>query len=314
MSGARFVGVDAGGTTTVCLVGDAHRVLGRGEAGSSNPNVVGPGGMRAALAEAVRSARAAAGIGPGPAAGAWVGAAGSQGAHHDAWLDAARRLLGATVGLSHDGRLLLAAAGLGAGVALVAGTGSSAYGRGRDGRESSAGGWGHLLGDEGSGYDLGRSALRAATAAIDGREPATGLVEAVVRWAGVTDAAALRRRAFPAAAVSEVAQLGGAVLRLAADGDAVARRLVRDAAGDLSTLARAVARGLDLAPPIPVVVGGGLLGPDSPLTAELRRRLSDHDVRVPSGEPAFGALELARHIARAGQPIHPIAALQGEDR
>lgn len=314
MSEDRFVGIDAGGSSTVCLVGDATRTLGRGVAGPSNPNVVGPEGMETALAAALRAALADAGLDDTTPARAWIGAAGSEAGHGALWRDAARRLLGPDVRVSHDGRLLLAACGLASGVALVAGTGSSAYGRRDDGVEATAGGWGHLLGDEGSGHDLGRAALRAATAALDGRAPQTGLVAAVLAWAGARDATELRSRAYPAPPASQVAQLGGEVLRLASDDDEVARRLVRTAAADLSALVRAVAESLHLVPPIPVVVGGGLLAPGSALAAELEDELSDHDLRFPSGEPAVGALELARRNAGAGEPIQPITTLQGGHR
>ena len=70
----------------------------------------------------------------------------------------------------NDARLVLAAGTpAGHGVGLICGTGSIAFGRSPDGKMSRAGGWGYILGDEGSGYDIAIQAMRAATQAIDGR-------------------------------------------------------------------------------------------------------------------------------------------------
>src|SRR5207302_3900726 len=76
-------------------------------------------------------------------------------------------LPGARIEVVHDARLVLAAAGLEAGVVLIAGTGSVAWGLSPDGTEARAGGWGHLLGDDGSGYWVVREAARRALAEHD---------------------------------------------------------------------------------------------------------------------------------------------------
>lgn len=69
---------------------------------------------------------------------------------------------GAAVRIVHDTALILAAADVDHGVALISGTGSVAWGRAADGRTARAGGWGYLLGDEGSGHAVGRQAVRYA--------------------------------------------------------------------------------------------------------------------------------------------------------
>ncbi len=91
---------------------------------------------------------------------------------------AARTQLAATVDVIEDAALLLAAGTPdGWGVAVVAGTGSMAFARAADGRTARAGGWGPLLGDEGSGYAIALAGLRAAARAADGRAPATPLTD-----------------------------------------------------------------------------------------------------------------------------------------
>ena len=86
-----------------------------------------------------------------------------------------------------DAALLLAAGTPdGWGVAVVAGTGSMAFARGTDGRTARAGGWGPLLGDEGSGYALALSGLRAAARAADGRAQATLLTDRLLAACGLS--------------------------------------------------------------------------------------------------------------------------------
>src|SRR5262249_22680106 len=75
---------------------------------------------------------------------------------------------------------LVAGAGDAAGVVVVAGTGSIAYGRNDSGRAARAGGWGHLLGDEGGGFWIGRAALRAVVRQFDGRGPVTLLTPMIL--------------------------------------------------------------------------------------------------------------------------------------
>ena len=298
MPDARYLGIDAGGSTTICLVGNAGSTLGRGTAGPANPSLVGVDGFRDAIRAAAREA-----LDDLPSATievAWLGVAGSERPKlREQLRAAAREALGAErVEISHDARLLLAAAGLDHGIGLVAGTGSSAYGRAEDGRELALGGWGHLLGDEGSGYDIAVRALRAVSAAADERGPETRLERILAEQLGVGDARDLRERCYPAPPVSEVARLAEAVLD-AAEIDAVAGRIVDAASDELATLVDACARRLfDGSVPVPVVLSGGLLFSGSALHRRLVRRLAQTAGRyravIPTREPAAGGLALAR--------------------
>jgi len=294
-----FLGFDAGGTRTVCLAGDGRAILGRGEAGPANPNVTGLAGFRRAVVEA--AGEALRGLGDRRAVAAWIGVAGSdRPAVRDALRSAALQALAVDeVHISHDARLVLAAAGVATGIAVVAGTGSSVYGLGRAGHEVKVGGWGHLLGDEGSAHDIGRAALRAVAQAADGRGPATRLTEDITRALGVSVAEELRERCYPAASVSEVAGLAAVVLDLASE-DGVAASILRAAAADLA-LAVAVCDERMQEPhssPRVIVAAGGLLRPRSPLLAFLEAALQARDasyqVSPLLAEPASGALALAR--------------------
>src|SRR5258707_496529 len=83
-------------------------------------------------------------------------------------------------------------------LAVVAGTGSIALGRDARGATARSGGWGHLIGDEGSGYDIGRSCLQAVTRAADGRGPPTTLVDLLAHTWGLNSPTEIIGRVYPA--------------------------------------------------------------------------------------------------------------------
>ena len=131
------------------------------------------------IAQLVRMASAQAGLSAPPAALC----AGLAGVGNEAERVAVEQALAGTARVvrvvSSDGEIALHGAfGGGPGVLLIAGTGSVAYGRGPDGRMDRCGGWGMFVGDEGSGYALGRAALAAALRSVDGREAETRLLPA----------------------------------------------------------------------------------------------------------------------------------------
>lgn len=321
MAEALFAGFDAGASKTVCLVGDGERVLGRGIAGSGNPNVAGFDGHVRAVSASAAAAFSAAGLSRPRLVRAWLGVAGSERPEMQERIRAATaEVFGVDdVRVSHDASLILPAAGLWTGVALIAGTGSSAHGIGADGHEATVGGWGHLFGDEGSGYDLGRLALRAVTQAADGRGPATVLTGRLLGALHLAEPLELLERLYPAPPAAEIAALASQVLQAAEEGDAVAQHLVETAAAELATIVRACARAVGLVPdgdgedagpgrPVEVVAAGGIVHDGSPVYPALAIALGTFGYRVRrlEAEPALGALELARNppapVGRRDQP------------
>ena len=171
----RLLGVDGGGTSTEAWLAEPGcRVLGRGTAGPSNAKAVGLEAARRALDAAIRAAFDDAGLTPAPVDVACLGLAGFDRPDDRkilaGWADEARwadRLV-----LVNDGDLVVAAGTPeGWGVGVIAGTGSIAVGRAPDGRTARAGGWGHLIGDEGSAYGVVLDALRLVARRADGRDP-----------------------------------------------------------------------------------------------------------------------------------------------
>lgn len=184
-----------------------------------------------------------------------------------------------------------------AGVLVLSGTGSMAWGKDARGREARCGGWGTLLGDEGSGFDLGTRALRAACRVEDGRGPATTLAEEVPAALGVTDmfGALAVLSALPQPPRARVAALARAVVRAAEAGDEVAAALVQDAARELVDHVDALASRLALGKGLAVSTAGGsfrgaaLAGA---FAAELEAR-GYPAPRPPRHPPAFGGALLA---------------------
>ncbi|WP_420181057.1 N-acetylglucosamine kinase [Paenarthrobacter sp. TA1.8] len=204
---------------------------------------------------------------------------------------------GARIDVVHDTRIVLAAAGLDAGAVVVAGTGSVAWGRNREGREARSGGYGYLLGDEGGGYSVVRDAVREALREYyAGLEPGT-LVRSLMAATANVDALQLMDSFYAKPEPDHWAGLAPLVLDLAAEGDPAALRIQAEAAHSLATLARQVMGelGLDL----PLVMAGALLVNQSQLAAAVARKMSLEDpslIRILAQPPVHGAVELARQL------------------
>ncbi len=198
----------------------------------------------------------------------------------------------------NDVRLALEGAlPVGAGMLVLSGTGSMAWGKDGAGREARCGGWGTLLGDEGSGFDLGVAALRAACRAADGRGPATRLERDVPAALAAPDMHAVLAllSELPQPPRARVASLARAVAAAAEAGDGVADRLVRSAARELADHVDALRARLALDPATPVSTAGGSFRGAAladAFAAELAGR-GYGPPRPPQHAPAFGGALLA---------------------
>jgi len=187
------------------------------------------------------------------------------------------------------------------GVVVISGTGSIAYGRDGRGRTLRSGGWGSVFDDTGSGYDLGRKAVAAALRDFDGRGQQTALREAVPEALKIGSITQVAAREW---APHEIAALFPVVLRVAREGDRVARRLCGEAGRDLAEMAVALLKQLGAGRRgLPVVCAGGVFS----ASASVRRSFARHlrqllekeklapvaGVNLMQREPVEGALELA---------------------
>jgi N-acetylglucosamine kinase-like BadF-type ATPase len=167
------------------------------------------------------------------------------------------------------------------GVAVVAATGATSWGvRGDDGRQVAFGGWGSLLGDEGSAYAAGLLGLRTAVRVFEGRETAPSqLVERVCQHLGLTVETfhtGLVHLAYQKPlSRADIASLAGVVTRLAAEGDVLAIRIVAKVSGDLAALTLHAARQL-FSPEesFQVAAAGGLLNAGEMILSPLRAGLA----------------------------------------
>lgn len=194
----------------------------------------------------------------------------------------------------HDTRLILAAGGHDAGIAVIAGTGSVAWGRTSDGREARSGGWGHLLGDEGSSWWVAREAVRRALLRHDMGLADDALDRDLLRHRGLTARDELIADFHAHAERTEWAGLARLVDHHATAGHPDARELLEQASAHLATAARAVAAHLGF--PGPVVVGGGLISHCAHVREAFQRRAQEaglSDVEVLNQDPVMGTLHLA---------------------
>jgi N-acetylglucosamine kinase-like BadF-type ATPase len=293
------VGIDAGASKTRAFAVDrAGTVVGRGAGGGANlfSSPDPQGAIAAALAEA---------LGGRPADAVVLSCAGGD---RQAERDRGRAILtqlapaGARLLVTHDAMAALYAGNpTGCGVVLIAGTGSIAYGRSEDGEEDRAGGWGHLIGDEGSAVWCGLEALRAIAHAVDGRGAPTRMTALLFQELGVGEFAdvlpQLYGRPHPAPAILAAARALGAA---SAESDAIANSILQRGAHALARAATVVAHTLGLAAG-PVYLAGGAFE-QLPLLQrlvqlELLGLLPQATVEPVREEPAMGAARLAAALA-----------------
>lgn len=300
-----WIGVDGGGSKTIALVAGADgAILGRGESGSSNYRAVGIESACTALDRALAEAFANAGLPPDPQSiqMACFGLAGVYRPKDEAPLQdwAGRKWPGMPSRFTSDARLVLAAGTpQDWGIGVICGTGSIVYGRSAQGQTERAGGWGYLLGDEGSGYDIGRSALRSVAKAADGRGPQTALTGIILNhWSLETPPDLIGYVYRPEVSKMDIAGLAVLVERAALHGDPVAQEILRQAGSELAATVKVVAGRLGLTGPVPCALVGGVLVHGAVMPREFLSAAAGQGLNLspvqPVTEPALGAIRLAR--------------------
>jgi len=205
-----------------------------------------------------------------------------------------RLLPDCSVEVVHDARLVLAAAGVEEGIALIAGTGSVAYGRTRDGREVQRGGWGWMIGDEGGGVWITREAARLLMSRHDAGQSLGTLGDALLSACDAPHPRQLIANLHARREPMEWAALASVVFDTA-DSDAGSRDIMRRAATELTRIAVDVRHALGLHGP--VVLAGGLLLNQPRLEEQVREEVGMHCVRL-EHTPVEGAVRLAEELLR----------------
>lgn len=300
-----LIGIDGGGTRCRARLANLHgETLGNGEAGTANPNVAGFDAAQREILSAIQRAFEDAKIEKQRVAAACLGVGGVDRPDERARLQAwAEEHIAPHAIIVNDGEIVLAAGSpANWGVALIAGTGSIAWGKSRQGHITRAGGWGYLIGDEGSGFDLARNALRAIAQAADGRGEPTRLLDTILSHWNLESPQELIPRVYRSGLLpADIAALAPLVVQVANEGDLIAQRLLEQAANDLATTIIAVARALDLgANAIPLALTGGLILETETVRARLIEIATARGYRFAPvelvHEPVSGAVRLARQI------------------
>jgi glucosamine kinase len=308
-AGRYVLGIDGGATKTLAAVLDLEQpAVQLAHGGPSNEDAVGARAAVAALLEVAHEALQRAGIDAAELAAGVLAVAGTD-------TDAIVRQVHAAQGedwivVNDVVGAWAAATAARPGIGAISGTGSNVFGVGPDGSPWRVGGWGHLLGDEGSGYWLGVESIRAALHDRDGSGPETALSQAAVEFFGVPSVEALAPLVYSKPlGKSEIAAFTVETCRQAELGDAVAGELYARGAQLLGAQIVEVARrtGLAREPSFPVgligsVFKAGALFVD-PLTELVRESAPGAQPAIVEMAPVGGSLQLALRACGRGDAL-----------
>jgi len=317
-----LLAVDAGGTKTSAVLADETGTWwGSGRAGSCNYQGVGIAAAKNALLTAVAGALAETARlrGYAEAAGVrWeIGCAVLAVAGLDTerdrqvitgWIQEVFAALDLRVSrwvVENDAvSVLLGATDGKPGVLVIAGTGAIAIGINGEGTIARASGWGHRVGDEGSGYWIGKQAIAAVLRAHDGRGEATRLTELITQHLGLSDAEDLFSWSYSSQyAVERVGELARLVSQASRQGDPAATAILRQAGTELADAAGAVIKRLELAQsPFALILQGGVLQHDQ----LVRQTVTDRIQRL----APHAALDQAQKEPISGVIAHGLACLR----
>lgn len=243
------LGIDGGGSKTLVSLAEVSansdpQIIAQGTAGASNLNAVDFEVATEQVKLAIQRAFESAGVPCEAVARLCMGMSGAgRSAEQDAWFQwAEENQVARQTRIVTDAETVLAAGTPeGIGVALISGTGSLSYGKNETGEVARAGGWGYLLGDAGSGYQIAMHAIRAILKSTEGRGPHTSLQTAFLQALGFDEAGRLLSFVYQSENQrSEIAVLCKLVFEAAAADDAVSQTILRDESEALAELVKAV--------------------------------------------------------------------------
>lgn len=318
------LGVDGGGTKTNVVILDEHaRLCGFGRGGPSNLDDLGADVIQANISNAIYQACQMAGWASVSFASAFFGMAGVVSPRDRSTVqkivEDMHLARGEQIGIDHDCRIALAGGLRGRpGIVLIAGTGSSCFGMNAERESWRAGGWAHLLADEGSGYWLGLHAMKIAVASYDGRAKPSVLMDLVKRHLGLTEMNEIMHRLYvDGVSRAEMAALAPLVLDAAAAGDEASINLVQRGTQELADCILAVAQHLSLASGNPeVVLVGGLIQSGEiflgPMHQAILQRLPECRIQQPEFPPVIGACILGLQALNLSMDNEQAHSLHGQ--
>jgi len=306
-------GIDGGGTSSRLRAESLQgEPLYGGQGGSTNPNSNDAAAVSATLRGLLAGAFSS-GLDPAGCRAGFIGSAGVDRpgdrprmveALSGAFAAAAGGVAAPPCAAGNDAEpALVGALGDTEGFLLIAGTGSIAYGRARDGSSVRSGGWGHFLGDEGSAFWIAFEAIKRGIRSSEGRDLATGLLEAAVNHFKLADERAFIPFTYSTFSKASTASFAPVVAEHAERGDALGMAIMEGAVAELAALAGSVyLRFKDSVSHPRVALYGGLLDKNRWLRAEVSKRIrADYPGLEPVdavGDAQAGACRLARELAR----------------
>ena len=296
-----IIGIDGGGTGTVgILTTETGRCLAQVKSGPSNYHVVGEAKTQTVLKSVVGELCEKAGIPSANSIHFCLGMAGLGRAEDKKVIGRICDELSISENriLTHDAHIaLVGGTEKHHGVIVISGTGAIVYGINADGKEARASGWGYLLGDEGSGYDIAIKGLRAIARAADSRDRPTELTNRILNALELNEPGDLIRWVH-AASRDAIAQLSKIVFDTARTTDRTAEQIVNAAAEELVCAANSVVKQLEFVGAFDIVLSGGNLLHQPMFAEKLRQQFAriapNASVHLPIHDPAYGAVLLAQ--------------------
>ena len=298
MADKYLMGIDGGGSNLRVVITTSDLAQISSSHGSTvNPSIIGFELAQDLIRSKMQEALANANLTTDQISGVGIGIAGADVNHASEWLETTIQhvIPNASLALSSDYEIALTGAiGECNGVLILAGTGSVAYGVKADGQAILLGGWGYLLGDEGSGYWLGIEAIKACIHDIEKRGQSTSLTDAILRSPQLNKRTDLLNWIYSETRTAEIAQFATVVLDHATQGDAIALDIVQRGAKHLAGMVNAVFKHLDTTS-LPIAFAGSLLTHENPLSTKLCEYLDLTQRPKAKHPPIIGAVILARN-------------------
>lgn len=311
------IGIDGGGTKTEAVIMNlSGEIAGSFEVGATNPNAVSYDVARGNLYRLLDCCFNDAGMAAADCLAVSLGLSGVDSAEEREKIAASLREYGDRHGCSCDILIhndaeiaLMAALGRNRGIIAISGTGAIVFGVAPDGIRYRTGGWGHILGDQGSGYDIGLSVLQTVMRSYDGVCPETALTGLVLEKHGFSSPEQLRTYIYqPHIQKANIAEYAHLCIRAAETmQDAAARQIVEKAARELAALTNALRGKHPYFADAPVAATGSIFKHSELFRDTYRRCLNEWneqrrldrrtDVAISERKPAHGAALLALQAA-----------------
>ena len=200
-----------------------------------------------------------------------------------------------------DARIALEGALMGgAGIVLISGTGSVMFAKDVNGEIHRVGGWGRFIGDEGSGFTIGREALRAVAKFLDGRGEKTILKDLIFEKFKITDLREVVSKIY--SGEFDLASVAPIVMEAGEMGDEIAIKILDDACYELLTHIKAMLGKSNFGERVKLVLMGGVLRNENYLSKKLKKEITKNfpqiDLIEPMASPAYGAIVYAKNLIK----------------